>query len=260
MSSVDLNADLGESFGSWRMGDDDALLSIVTSANVACGFHAGDPSVMLATCEKAAANDVTIGAHVAYRDLAGFGRNFIDVEPARLTADILYQLSALDGMARITGANLTYVKPHGALYNTIVHHEAQADAVVEALRLFNADRTHPLALLGLPNAVVLTKAKAAGITTFAEAFADRAYTPEGTLVSRREAGAVLHDPQSVANRVVRLAQTGQVEAIDGSTVTMSADSVCLHGDSAGAVNMAKAVREALTQAGVALSAFAPKAP
>ena len=254
-SAIDLNADLGESFGSWSMGDDDALLDIVTSANVACGFHAGDPSVLLRTCQRAAERNVSVGAHVAYRDLAGFGRNFIDVEPARLTADVLYQLSAIAGMARVTGALLTYVKPHGALYNTIVHHEAQASAVVEALRIFNADASRPLALLGLPGGIVMTMAQQAGIRTVSEAFADRAYTPEGTLVSRRETGAVLHDADQVAQRVVRLAQTGKITAIDGTDIEIAADSVCLHGDSPGAVQMAQAVRDRLLDAGVTLRPF-----
>lgn len=253
---LDLNADLGESFGSWRMGDDDALLDIVTSANVACGFHAGDPSVLAATCAKAAERGVTVGAHVAYRDLAGFGRNFIDIEPARLTADVLYQLAAIDGVARVYGANLRYVKPHGALYNTIVHHEAQAAAVVEALRLFNESSSRPLGILGLPQALSAKLAADAGIPTYVEAFADRAYNADGTLVSRRLPGAVLHDADEVAARIVKLAQTKKMTAADGTEIGVAADSVCLHGDSDGAVAMAKAVRDALTNAGIELRAFA----
>ena len=259
-AALDLNADLGESFGSWTMGDDAALLDVVTSANVACGFHAGDPSVLLATCRSAAQRGVTVGAHVAYRDLAGFGRNFIDVEPARLTADVLYQLAAIDGVARVAGATLSYVKPHGALYNTIVHHEAQASAVVDALVMFNAHRFNtlderPLGLLGLPGGVVLSIAEAAGVATYREAFADRAYNPDGTLLSRREPGAVLHDADEVAARIVRLAQTGKLTAIDGTDIDAPADSVCLHGDSPGAVAMAQAVRSALSDAGVTLRPF-----
>lgn len=255
-AQLDLNADLGESFGSWTMGDDDALLDVVTSANVACGFHAGDPSVLLATCRKAAERGVTMGAHVAYRDLAGFGRNFIDVEPSRLTADVLYQLAAIDGMARVSGAQLRYVKPHGALYNAIVHHEAQAGAVVEALRLFNAHASTPLALLGLPGGIAMTLAAEAGIPTFTEAFADRSYNTDGTLVSRRVDGAVLHNPDEVAARVVRMAVDHKVTAIDGTDIDVTADSVCLHGDSPGAVAMAKAVRQALEAADVTLTSFA----
>lgn len=256
MASIDLNADMGESFGQWTMGDDAALLDVVSSANVACGFHAGDPLVLASTCRAAADRGVSVGAHVAYRDLAGFGRNFIDIEPARLQAEVLYQLSAIDGVARAHGTSVGYVKPHGALYNTIVHHEAQAAAVVAAVAQFNATSPKPLAILGLPGGLVLDMAEAKGIRAVREAFADRAYTPEGTLVSRRAAGAVLHDADDVARRMVELVTTGEIEAIDGSRVRVAAESICVHGDSPGAVAMATRVRQALTDAGVAIEAFA----
>src|SRR3954452_17293506 len=186
---VDLNSDLGEGFGHWALGDDDALLGVVTSANVACGFHASDASIMRRVCARAVQNRVSIGAQVGYRDLPGVGRRVIDVEPEALTADVLYQLGALEAFARIAGDRVRYVKPHGALYNTIVHHEEQAAAVVAAVVAY--DRTLPV--LGLPGSAWLRLAGEAGLTVVHEAFADRAYTPEGTLVPLREPGSVLHD-------------------------------------------------------------------
>lgn len=252
---IDLNADLGESFGQWGMGDDQAMLDVVTSANVACGFHAGDPAVMARTLAGAARRGVVVGAHVSYRDLAGFGRNFIDADPAQLRDEVAYQLAAITGMARVAGARVAYVKPHGALYNAIVAHEGQARAVVDAVAAVNATLDEPLALLGLPGAVVLDMAAAEGIAVHREAFADRGYTPAGTLVPRREPGAVLHDADEVAERMVRMVTTGTVVANDGSEVRVEADSICVHGDSPGAVAMARAVREALTAAGVTLKSF-----
>ena len=256
MATVDLNADMGESFGSWKMGDDESLLGIVTSANVACGFHAGDAVVMGGTCKAAAEHGVCIGAHVSYRDLAGFGRNFIDVDPGRLRDEVIYQLSALRGIAAIHGASVRYVKPHGALYNTIVHHEAQAKAVVDAIGAVNSATGADVAILGLPGAFVLDLAEQQGIRTLREAFADRAYNPDGTLVSRRQEGSVLHDPDEVAERVVALVTQGSVTAIDGTEVAIKADSVCVHGDTPGAVAMATAVRDRLAAAGEELRAAA----
>ena len=252
---IDLNADLGESFGRWTLGDDDAMLEVVTSANVACGFHAGDPSVLRHSCEQAAARGVAVGAQVGYRDLPGFGRRFVDVAPAELTDDVIYQIGALEGFARVAGTRVKYVKPHGALYNAIVHHEAQAAAVVEAVLAY--DRTLPV--MGLPGSVWLRLAQAAGLTTVGEAFADRAYTPEGTLVSRREPGAVLHDPAEIARRCVRIATKGEVVAVDGTVVAAPAGSLCVHGDSPGAVEIARQVRAGLEAAGVELTPFVGKA-
>ena len=253
MKGIDLNADLGESLGVWTMGDDDAMLSLVTSANVACGFHAGDPLTTQATVATAARRNVVVGAHPSYRDLIGFGRRFMDVSPAELTADVVYQLGALNALCRTAGTRLAYVKPHGALYNTIVHHEEQAKAVVDAVRAFD-DR---LPVLGLPGSVFLALADAAGLPTKEEAFADRAYDPDGTLVSRRHPGAVLHDPAVVAARMVRLVVEGRVAAIDGTDIELRADSICIHGDTPGAVNAAAQVRSALLAAGVTLAPFAP---
>jgi UPF0271 protein len=194
---------------------------------------------------------VVVGAQVGYRDLAGFGRRFIDLDPADLLADVVYQIGALQGLCRAAGTSVRYVKPHGALYNAVVRHEAQARAVVEAVR--RVDPTLPL--LGLPGSVLLTLAAAAGIPTVTEAFADRAYTAGGTLVPRSEAGAVLHDPETVAARAVRLVATGRVDAADGTPVHVDAASLCVHGDSPGAVSMATAVRAGLEAAGVTLAPF-----
>ncbi|MGG5753640.1 LamB/YcsF family protein [Zafaria sp. Z1313] len=252
MATIDLNSDVGESFGSWTMGDDAAIFRSVSSANVACGFHAGDPSGIAQTCRDAAAAGITVGAHVGYRDLAGFGRRFLDCSPTELADDVLYQLGALEALARAAGTSIKYVKPHGALYNTIVTHEVHARAVVDAVKAFGAD----LPLLLLPGSVALAQAEAAGLRAVAEAFADRAYTPAGTLVSRREAGSVLHDPELVTSRMVRLATDGTLEAADGSTIRVEAESICVHGDTAGAVAMAAAVRAGLEDAGVEIRPFA----
>jgi UPF0271 protein len=249
---VDLNSDLGEGFGQWTLGDDEALLGVVTSANVACGFHAGDASIMRRVCEQAVSAGVAIGAQVGYRDLPGFGRRFIDVEPDALTADVIYQIGALDAFARIAGDRVRYVKPHGALYNAIVQHEEQAAAVVAAVSAY--DRTLPV--LGLPGSAWLRLAEQAGLVVVHEAFADRAYTPQGSLVSRRLPGAVLHDPDQIARRCVAMAAGEAIEDADGGSLRLRPSSICVHGDTPGAVQIAQQVREALTSAGVALAPFA----
>ncbi len=249
---MDLNADLGESFGSWTMGDDASMFRIVTSANVACGFHAGDPLTMLDSCRAAFELDVRVGAHVGYRDLAGFGRRSLDMTFDELFGDVLYQLGALDGMAHAVGASVDYVKPHGALYNRIVRDEEQAEAVVAAVHAYDPG----LPVLGLPGSAWLTLAEQSGHPVFREAFVDRAYLPDGTLVPRTQEDAVLHDPAAVVAQAVRLATRKEVLAIDGTVVPVQADSLCIHGDTPGAVNMAAAVREGLDQAGVQIEAFA----
>ena len=249
---MDLNADLGESFGSWTMGDDASMFRIVSSANVACGFHAGDPLTMLDSCRAAFELDVRVGAHVGYRDLAGFGRRSLDMTFDELLGDVLYQLGALDGMAHAVGASVDYVKPHGALYNRIVRDAEQAEAVVAAVHAYDPG----LPVLGLPGSAWLTLAEESGHPVFREAFVDRAYLPDGTLVPRTQEGAVLHDPDAVVAQAVRLATRKEVLAIDGTVVPVLADSLCIHGDTPGAVNMAAAVREGLEQAGVQIEAFA----
>jgi UPF0271 protein len=248
---IDLNADLGEGLGRWSLGDDEAMLEVVSSANVACGFHAGDPTVLRRVCAQAAERGVAIGAQVGYRDLHGFGRRFIDVPAADLTNDVLYQLGALEAFARVAGTRVTYLKPHGALYNAIVHHEQQAGAVVEAVVRYDPD----LPVLGLPGSAWLRLAGEAGLRTVPEAFADRGYTPEGTLVPRQQQGAVLDDVEEIAARTVRIATRGEVVAADGSVVPVQAASVCVHGDTPGAVAIARAVRAALEQAGVEVAPF-----
>ncbi|MFF0860274.1 LamB/YcsF family protein [Nonomuraea sp. NPDC050227] len=249
---IDLNADLGEGFGIWRLGDDLALLDIVTSANVACGFHAGDPVTIRRTCAAAVDRGVSIGAQVSYRDLAHFGRREMEVEPEELCAEVLYQLAAVDGIARAMGGRVSYVKPHGALYNRVCRDEVQAAAVIDAV----ADYDPTLPVLTLPVSVVHEVAAAAGVPTVSEAFADRAYTAAGALVPRREAGAVIHDAAAVTARARRMALEGSVTAVDGSPVSVSARSLCVHGDTPDAVGLARAVRNDLLAAGVVLQAFA----
>ena len=251
MAGIDLNADLGEGFGVWQLGDDDAMLGIVTSANVACGFHAGDPAGLLRVCRSAAERGVRIGAQVSYRDLAGFGRRFIDVAAEDLVADVVYQIGALQAIAAASGTTVSYVKPHGALYNTIVTDREQAAAVVEAVHLVDAT----LPVLGMAGSALFEEANRRGLRTVAEAFADRAYRPDGRLVSRREPGAVLQDPAAIAERVATMVTSGQVTAIDGSRVKVSVESVCVHSDSPGAVQIATAVRDRLKAAGADVRAF-----
>lgn len=250
--STDLNADLGEALGQWPMGDDDAMLAIVTSANVACGFHAGDPVTTRHTVASAVGRGIAVGAHPSYRDLVGFGRRRMDYAHDELVADVVYQLGALDAFCRVAGTSLAYVKPHGALYNTIVADEAQARAVVEAIAAYAPG----LSVLGLPGSAFLRLAADAGLRPVREAFADRAYNPDGTLVSRRLPGSVLHDADAVAARMVRLATEGVMTAIDGTEFELQADSICIHGDSPGAVALAATVRRELEAAGVDLRPFA----
>ncbi len=236
---IDLNADLGESFGRWTLGDDEAMLGVISSANVACGFHAGDPTILLRTCRLAAERGVRIGAQVSYRDLAGFGRRFIDVAPADLCADVLYQLAALDGLAAAVGSRVGYLKPHGALYHAVVDHAGQTEAVLDAVAAFS----RPIPVLGLPGSTLLRRAAERGIATVEEYFIDRNYTADGRLVDRRRPDALITDPQRAAERAVAAAGDGR------------ARSFCTHGDSPGAVEMATLVRDALVGAGHEIVAF-----
>jgi UPF0271 protein len=248
---IDLNSDVGESFGAWTMGDDDALLPHVSSASVACGFHAGDPATIRRTCAAAARAGVTVGAHVGYRDLAGFGRRFVDVAPSDLADDVVYQIGALQALARVAGTRVRYVKPHGALYNAIVRHAGQARAVVQAVAAVD----DALPIVALPGSVVADEARAAGLRVVAEAFADRGYLADGTLVPRSRPGAVLHDPAVVAERVVGMVRDRTVRSVDGEVVRLDVESVCVHGDTPGAVAMAAAVRSALRDADVRVASF-----
>ena len=248
---IDLNCDLGEGFGAWTLGDDEALLAVVTSANIACGFHAGDPGIMRRLCRIAAASGIAIGAHVGYRDLVGFGRRRIEVAPEDLVNDIVYQIAALDGFARLAGDRVSYVKPHGALYNTIAAEPVYARALAEAVRLYDPG----LRVLGLAGSSGLDEVAASGLATVAEAFADRAYTAGGQLVPRSQQGSVVHDVDLIAERCTRLARTGEVESIDGATVRISAQTICVHGDTAGAVAVAQRVRATLLAEGITLAPF-----
>ncbi len=251
MPSIDLNADLAEGFGVWELGDDDAMLDLVTSANLACGFHAGNPVGLSATCRAAEKRGVRVGAQVGYFDLAGFGRRRIDVDPDELTADVIYQIGAIQALARAAGTALRYVKPHGALYNTIVSDRNQARAVAEAVHAVAPG----LPVLGLSGSVFFEEARRLGLRTVAEAFADRAYQPDGQLVPRREHSAVLHDSEQIAERVLVMVQTGTVTACDGTVIEIEVESVCVHGDSPGAVQIATAVRDRLVGAGIEVAAF-----
>ncbi|PVZ15566.1 MULTISPECIES: LamB/YcsF family protein [unclassified Pseudomonas] len=255
MRTIDLNSDLGESFGAWHMGDDEAMLDIVSSANIACGFHAGDPAGLRRTVQSAARRGVAIGAHVAYPDLVGFGRRNMDVASEQLTSDVIYQIGALQGLARSAGAQVSYVKPHGALYNTIAHDRRQADAVIQALLQLDP----ALTLVALANSPLIGWARDAGLRCVAEAFADRAYTPEGTLLPRNQPGAVLHDAEQVAQRLLRWVREGVMQAHDGSLVPIEADSICVHGDSPGAVAMAQVIKQRFDQEGLHIAAFASAA-
>lgn len=248
---IDLNADLGEGFGVWRLGDDEALLDVITSANVACGFHAGDPVTMRRVCAVAVDRGVVIGAQVGYRDLYGFGRRRIQIDPEDLAAEVLYQLGALDACARAAGSSVRYVKPHGALYNTAVDDREQAAAVAAAVAAF--DRSLPL--LGLPGSVLADAAHAAGLPFVPEAFADRAYLPSGRLVARSEPGAVIDNPYDVVARAASFAVHQRVTAADGTSLPVEARSLCVHGDTPGAVYLAGEIRRTLVDAGVTLAPF-----
>lgn len=252
MASIDLNSDLGESFGPWAMGDDVSMLSLVTSANVACGFHAGDPAGILVVLKEAAKRGVSIGAHVGYRDLVGFGRRDMNPSSAELFGDTVYQIGALKGLATVAGATVRYVKPHGALYNTIAHDTRQAADVIDAIKAVDPS----LALMVLAGAPIVEQARAAGLTVICEAFADRAYNADGSLVSRRLPGSVVHNPGAVAERILRLVTEGRITAIDGSDIRLETQSICIHGDTPTAVGIARNLRETLVTHGVELKPFA----
>jgi UPF0271 protein len=248
---IDLNSDVGESFGMYTLGDDAAIIASVSSVNVAGGFHAGDPSTIRSTCAAAAAAGVTVGAHPGYRDLAGFGRRFIDMQPTELTNDVIYQIGAVQALARAAGTSVRYVKPHGALYNTIAHHPVQAQAVLDAI--LAVDPTLPL--MTLPNSEIGRLAQASGLRTVNEAFADRAYNVDGTLISRTQPDSVLHSVSAVTDQVLRLVLDGQVVTVDGTIIDVPVESICLHGDTPDAVNLAVAIRASLEGAGVTITSF-----
>lgn len=248
---IDLNSDLGESYGSWSMGNDEQILPIVSSANIACGFHAGDPKSILQTLKQAAQLKVSVGAHVSYPDLVGFGRRNMDVAYDELYADVLYQISALQGLAQVAGTSVRYVKPHGALYNTIATNLVQAKAVIDAILAYDSS----LVLVALAGSPLIEFARKQGLRVVSEAFADRAYHRDGTLVSRRQEGAVLHDVEMIAERVLDMIKKKGVISIEGEFTPLKADTICLHGDSLGALQMAKVIRQTLVDHQIAIHSF-----
>ena len=250
---VDLNADLGEAFGAYSMGADEAVLAYVTSANVACGFHAGDPMVIDRTVARAVRAGVAVGAHPSHFDLRGFGRREILAAPAEVEADVVYQVGAVAAFARAHGGHLTHVKPHGALYNQAARDDSLARAIARGVARFSRD----LALVGLAGSdAVRRAAEAEGLRFAAEAFADRAYDAEGRLVPRPRPGALITDPASAAVRALGIVRDRVVRSVEGVEVEMHADTLCLHGDNPHALEIARAVREALEEAGVSVQAFA----
>ncbi|MEI5680773.1 5-oxoprolinase subunit PxpA [Mesorhizobium sp. CCNWLW179-1] len=251
MERLDLNSDMGESFGPWPMGDDTAMLSIVTSTNIACGFHAGDPAGILAVLRQACRRGLMIGAHVGYRDIVGFGRRNMDPSSAELVADTIYQIGALRGLAGAVGSKVSYVKPHGALYNTIAHDARQAADVIAAIKALDPS----LVLMVLSGAPVIEQARAAGLTVICEAFADRAYYADGSLVGRSVPGAVIQDPEAIAERMLRLAVEGRITAVDGTDITLEAQSIGVHGDTPAAVSIARRVRHTIIAQGIELRPF-----
>lgn len=247
--TIDLNSDLGEGYGVWRLADDRALLGIITSANIACGFHAGDPTTMRESVTAAVQGRVAVGAHVSFPDRRGFGRRDMEIPLQEVTDDVVYQVGALDAVARAQGRRVTFVKPHGALYNRIAFDAEMAGAVVEAIGSLDDS----LALVTLPGSAAHAAAERAGLTAISEAFADRAYDRDGRLVSRARPGAVISDPEAVTARAVRIATERTVETIDGAVIELEAQTLCVHGDSPGSVGLAIAIREGLEQAGLALA-------
>lgn len=250
MASIDLNSDLGESFGRWSLGNDVELMRSITSANVACGFHAGDPGVMRQTVRRAKAAGVAVGAHPGFPDLVGFGRRNMSVTAQEVEDFVIYQVGALAGIAVSEGMALQHVKPHGALYNMAIRDRLLADAIARAVAA--VDRT--LILFGLPGTELLSAGEAVGLRVAAEGFADRAYEPDGSLTPRDRPGAVIHDPDLVVRRAVRMAQEGVVTAADGRDIPVRVDTICTHGDTPGSHELARRIREQLERSGVSVRA------
>jgi UPF0271 protein len=250
MKRIDLNCDLGESFGAWRMGDDEALLALISSASIACGFHAGDPLIMQHTVQQALAHGVAIGAHVSLPDLQGFGRREMSVTPAEVHAMTLYQIGALHAFVHAAGSRLAHVKPHGALYNMAARDRALADAIARAVHDFDP----ALQLLGLAGSALIDAGNALSLPVVAEAFADRRYLADGLLQPRREPGAVIENAAQAVAQAIGIARDGAVSTADGQAITLHADTLCLHGDGSHAVEFARQLREALAAAGLRIAA------
>lgn len=248
---IDLNSDLGEGYGPWSMGDDEAMLKLVTSANIACGGHASDPDTMFETVVAAKANGVTIGAHPGYSDRAGFGRRIIPMEPAQIGRMVAAQVGALQAIAQMAGARVDYVKPHGALANLAARDASVAQAITDTIGQLGDD----LAILAISGTQLEVTARAAGLTVYSEIFADRGYLSNGQLVPRGQSGAMIHDPVEASERLIAMLQTGLMPVIDGDPIPLAADSICVHGDSPAAVAMAAEITDRLGKAGVALGSF-----
>lgn len=251
MTAIDLNADVGEGWGAWKMADDDGLLEVVTSANVACGFHAGDPSIMRRVCERAAERGVAVGAHVSYRDLFGFGRRPMELSADDLRDDVAYQIG---GLAAVAGTPVRYVKAHGALYNRAADDRDVADVVAGAVAAFDPG----MAVLCLPGSAMALAAGEAGLEVVAEGYLDRAYDKRGRLVARSVPGAVITDIESVVARAVALASGAAIRDVEGNDVAVDVQSLCTHGDTPAALSLARAARGALEEAGIAVRAFAAR--
>jgi UPF0271 protein len=243
---IDLNSDVGESFGAWSLGDDEALMQVISSANIACGFHAGDAAVMRRTVELARAHGVAVGAHPGFQDLAGFGRREMRCSPREVEDLVVYQVGALAAIAAAQGLRLQHVKAHGALYNMACVDQSLAAAIARAAASIDIS----LVLFGLPGSQLLLEGRRAGLPVAAEVFADRAYLADGTLVPRSRAGSVMHDPTEVVRRAVRMARDRSVTSVDGTVVPLEVDTICVHGDTPGAAALAAAIRGALEADGV----------
>lgn len=251
MLCIDLNCDMGESYGVYTLGYDEQAMPYVTSINVACGFHASDPSNMLKTVKLAKKYGIAIGAHPAFPDLVGFGRRYMALSPDEIKADVMYQIGALWALCKSEGLTLQHVKVHGGLYNAAANDLAVATAIAQAIKAIDGN----LYMVCLGNSTMVTAAQNVGVKYVEEAFADRAYTRDGTLVSRKQDGAIIHDVNKVAERVLTMVKDSTVTSIDGSVVPISAQTICVHGDTPGAVAMIKAIRDILDQQGVQLRAF-----
>lgn len=251
---VDLNCDMGESFGAYQLGLDEQVMPLITSANVACGFHAGDPQVLRRSVELARKHGAGIGAHVSFPDLVGFGRREMNATPLEVENDTLYQLGAIGAFCRAAGVPLRHIKPHGALYNMAQKDRTLADAIVRAVVAFDPS----LLVFAQPGSALEAAAQAAGLTAVGEVFADRAYNADGTLASRKLPGAVIHDPEQVAERAVLMVTSGSVTAIDGTVVPLRAETICVHGDTPGALDLIRRIRERLGDSGVTIAAAAAR--
>jgi UPF0271 protein len=250
-TTIDLNADLGESFGRWTLGHDTEVMRAISSANVACGYHAGDPGVMRETVRRARLSGVAVGAHPGFPDLVGFGRRNMSASPQEVEDFVLYQIGALAGIAGAEGARLQHVKPHGALYNTAARDRSVADAIVRAIVMSDLS----LMLFGPPGSALLEAGRAAGLQVAAEGFADRSYEPDGSLTPRDHDGAVIHDPATVVARAVRMARECVVTARDGRDIPMSVQTICTHGDTPGSHELTRLLRQGLEDAGIAVRAI-----